>query len=75
MNPAGWTLEQYQALCAAIVDGTKTVQYSDKMVTYRSLDEMLRIKAEMEKALEIGPNAATAAEYQGRNVGTYISGK
>lgn len=41
---ADFTQEQYGALNKAIAQGTLTVQYSDKTVTYRSLDEMLRIR-------------------------------
>ena len=74
MSVTLWTVGQYQTLCAAIVEGVKQVQYSDKMVTYRSLDEMIRIKAEMERDLNIGENAAVEKAYQGRNVGGYTSG-
>ena len=42
-NPA-FTLEQYNALNNSIAQGTLTVEYGDKTVTYRSLDEMLRIR-------------------------------
>lgn len=38
-----WTMAQYEALQAAIADGALTVKYADKVVTYRSLDEMIRI--------------------------------
>lgn len=50
---APFTEEQYLALCAAIVNGSKVVRYGDKTVEYRSLDEMLRIKGIMEEALGI----------------------
>jgi|DEB0MinimDraft_12_1074336.scaffolds.fasta_scaffold215147_1 hypothetical protein len=70
-----WTIEQYNALNAAYAEGVKTVQYSDKMVTYRSLDEMLRILNDMARDLGIGENAARPAAYAGRNVGCYVSGK
>lgn len=46
-----YTIEQYNALCAAIADGTREVWYGDKRVAYRSLDEMLRIKNMMEQQL------------------------
>lgn len=74
-----YTQEQYDSLVAALAEGVKQVQYSDKMVTYRSLDEMLRLKLEMEKALCIGdfaPGVNTAqGRFYGRNVGSYCSGK
>lgn len=46
-----YTLEQYQALQAAIAEGALSVRYADKSVTYRSLDEMLRILKVMENSL------------------------
>lgn len=42
-----YTLAQYTALSAAIAEGVQEVQYSDKKVVYRSLEEMLRIQATM----------------------------
>lgn len=38
-----FTLAQYHALQAAIAEGALVVRYADKSVTYRSLDEMIRI--------------------------------
>jgi hypothetical protein len=46
-----WTQDQLDALDAAIANGTLSVEYADKKVTYRSLDEMLKIRAAMQKAL------------------------
>lgn len=48
-----YTLQNYQALCAGIAQGVSRVTYGDKTVEYRSLDEMLRLKAIMEAALGI----------------------
>jgi len=42
-----YTLEQYQALSAAIAEGVKVVEYADKKVEYRDLPDMLRIQALM----------------------------
>lgn len=44
MADPGFTTEQYDALNKAIAQGTLTVEYGDKKVTYRSLSEMLRIR-------------------------------
>lgn len=74
-QPAGYTIEQYDALCNAIAEGVRQVQYSDKMVTYRSLDEMIRIKNEMQTDLGIGNNAHVDRRFAGRNVGCFVSGK
>lgn len=49
-----YTMGQYEALQAAIAEGALTVKYQDKLVTYRSLDEMLRIANLM--AIELGIN-------------------
>lgn len=39
-----YTQQQLDALEAAIADGALTVKYGDKQTTYRSLDEMIRIR-------------------------------
>jgi hypothetical protein len=41
---SGFTVARLEALEAAIADGVTTVKYSDKEVTYRSLDEMLKVR-------------------------------
>jgi len=46
-----FTLEQYEALNEAIASGTLTVEYADKKVTYRSLDDMLKIIGLMQAEL------------------------
>lgn len=38
-----YTLEQYEALQAAIATGSNTVKYADKQITYNSVGEMLRV--------------------------------
>lgn len=67
-----WTLQQYEALQAAIADGALTVKYADKVVTYRSLDEMFRILNMM--GSQLGLTAATprrtyASFSKGHNAG------
>lgn len=44
MAESSFTREQYDRLCAAIAMGTLEVDYGDKKVHYRSLDDMLRIR-------------------------------
>ena len=46
-----YTLEQYTALQAAIAGGELVVRFADRSVTYRSLDEMIRIQQLMEREL------------------------
>lgn len=41
---AQFTQAQYDALTAAIAEGTLKVEYGDKKVEYRSLNEMIRIR-------------------------------
>ena len=47
-----YTTAQYQALSAAIALGALEVEYADKKVKYRSLNEMLQIQHAM--ALDLG---------------------
>ena len=72
-EPTGWTLAQYNSLLAAMAEGVKTVQYADKMVTYRSLDEMKAIAQQM--AVSLGLSGNTDATTRGRTVGSYCGGK
>lgn len=46
-----YTLEQYQALQAAIAGGELSVRYADRSVTYRSVAEMLQILRLMQAEL------------------------
>lgn len=51
MPTTTYTQEQVTTLKAAIAAGTVKVEYADKKVTYRSLDEMQRILGMMETEL------------------------
>lgn len=46
-----YTQTQYDELLDAIATGALTVKHGDKFVTYRSLDEMMRIAAAMAQSL------------------------
>lgn len=46
-----YTTEQYFQLCAMIAKGVTSLEQNGEKVTFRSLDEMRRIKTEMEQAL------------------------
>lgn len=65
-----YTLDQYNNLLAAIAQGARRVRYGDKEVEYRSLDEMLNTKRQMETDLGIS-DAANGG--QGRPSRIYIS--
>jgi hypothetical protein len=46
-----YTSDDLNTLKAAIAQGVREVEYADKKITYRSLDEMLKIQRLMEKEL------------------------
>lgn len=48
---ADFTQAQLDAINEAISSGTLSVKYQDKEVTYRSLEELLRIRDTIKKAL------------------------
>lgn len=52
---ASYTQEQLSALEAAVAQGVLTVEYGDKKVTYRSLNEMLRLIDMMRKDIGVSP--------------------
>lgn len=64
-----YTLEQYQALQAAIAGGELSVRYADRSVTYRSVSEMLQILRLMEN--ELGLNTDTSG---GRRLTSFSKG-
>lgn len=53
-----YTTEQLTALENVIADGVLTVKYGEKQVTYRSLDEMIRIRNLMRSDLGLTDAAA-----------------
>lgn len=65
---AGFTQAQYDALCQAIAEGVLIVKHEGKTVEYRSLDQMLQIKALMERDLGLVTEAST------RRVGVFCKG-
>ncbi|MDP0929015.1 hypothetical protein Q0601_17660 [Paracoccus onubensis] len=46
-----WTIQQYQTLVMMIAKGVTNLEVNGEKVAYRSLDEMMRIKAMMERDL------------------------
>lgn len=66
-----YTLEQYQVLSDAIATGTVEVNYGDKKVRYRSLDEMIRILELMKKCLF--PDSTTGVN-SGRKFASFSKG-
>lgn len=64
-----YTAEQYQALQAAIAEGALSVRYKDSSITYRSIDEMVRILKLM--ADDLGLNASSNG---GRRLASFSKG-
>lgn len=48
-----WTIEQYNALNDAIAQGVTQVMYGNKLVIYRSVNEMLQLRNLMREELEL----------------------
>lgn len=63
-----YTPQQLEALDAAIAEGTLKVEYGDKKVEYRSLNEMLKIRNLI--AAELG-TAAPRRTYASFDKGLY----
>jgi hypothetical protein len=47
-KPVIWTSDDYVALCKAIATGAQSVMYGNKQVMYKSTEQMLLVKREME---------------------------
>ena len=65
-----YTLLQYQTLSDAIVSGALEVQYGDKTVKYRSLNEMIRIQLMMKNCLFPEQNTNNGRKYARFSKGT-----
>jgi hypothetical protein len=65
-----YTVEQYTAISNAIAEGVTKVQYGDKTVEYRSLDEMLRIQSLMYSQLFPDTARRDGRSYFGVSKGT-----
>ena len=65
-----YTLSQYQIITDAIATGALTVHYGDKTVTYRSLDEMIRIQTIMKNELFPAQNTNNGRKFASFSKGT-----
>ena len=65
-----YTIEQYNALSESISLGALEVEYSDKKVKYRSLEDMLRIQALMSGELGLNTNKT----WNGRKYTSFSNG-
>lgn len=66
-----YTIQQLETLKSAIAQGTLKVKYGDKEVEYRSLNEMLQIKALMEKELYPATNSNKGRKFSSFSKGVY----
>jgi hypothetical protein len=65
-----WTQAHYDALKEAIALGALRVEYADKRIEYRSLDDMQRLLEEM--ATDLGLNAEV--KNRRRRIGNFTKG-
>lgn len=70
-----FTIEQYKILVDAIASGASKVQYGDKTVEYRSLDDMTRLRIEMERCLFPQKNNNNGKTYASFSKGTFRNGR
>lgn len=68
MADTAFTEENLKLLEQAIVEGVKVVEYSDKKIEYRSLDEMIKIRNLMRKELCIDKSSASKGLFGGRRI-------
>lgn len=63
-----WTTEQLAAVEEAIASGATRVKYADREVSYASLDDLLRLRDRMRRALGL------ADASQSRRYGSFSKG-
>lgn len=61
-------MEKLEALESAIADGVLSVKYSDKEITYRSLDDMLKARELMRRKLGLKKSCGDAGLFGGRRI-------
>jgi hypothetical protein len=64
--PTTFTTADLDAIRKAIARGERVVQFSDRMVTYRSMDELLAAEARIAAALADRPRQTAA--YAGKGL-------
>lgn len=68
MSKTGFTEEKLLALESAIAEGVKRVQYNDKVVEYRSIDEMMKVRDLMREKLGIKSSCGEKGLFGGRRI-------
>ncbi len=57
--PTSWTMADLAALEDAIKSGASEVRFADRVVTYRSLDDMLKLRNVIQVALGVAGDRRT----------------
>jgi hypothetical protein len=65
---SGFTFERLESLEAAIAEGVLTVKYSDKLVTYRSMDEMLKARDLIRRKLGLKKSCGSKGLFGGSRI-------
>lgn len=65
-----WTFADLDALDEALMSGAQSVAYESKSVTYRSVDDMLRLRTLMRIELGLTSNQRTALVAHQRGYGS-----
>jgi len=73
MASEGFTQEKLKALEDAIAEGALRVKYNDKEVQYRSLDEMMQIRATMRKELCLDKTPDKKGLFGGKRINAQYS--
>lgn len=58
-SDCNFTIDDLKAIESALAKGVRVVKYVDKEVTYRSVDEMLKIRDMIRQCLGLGKDANT----------------
>lgn len=64
----GFTQERLDALESAIAEGILRVKYSDKEVTYQSMDDLLKARALCRRKLGLDANAKGTGLFGGKRI-------
>lgn len=67
-DSSAFTVERLEALEIAIASGERRVKYSDKEVEYRSLDEMIKARDLIRRALGLKKNCGEKGLFGGRRI-------
>jgi len=64
-----WTTADLEAIEASIKNGTSRVRYADREITYRDLDELLKLRNLIQAELGVVANGGIGHHYPGFSKG------